>query len=83
MATPRTRRLIKAGDEFAHGNAAVRARNRLQKEARNLVADIARATKRLAEVNEEEEVISAAIEQHAGAISDAHKEPPGQAEDPA
>jgi len=79
MATPRTRRLIEAGDEFAHGNAAVRARKRLQKEAQRLVADIARLTERLGEVNEEEEVISAAIDQHASNIADAHKEPPGQA----
>jgi uncharacterized protein YlxW (UPF0749 family) len=59
----------------------VRARRRLQKEATNLLADIARLTKRLEDVNEEEDVISAAIDQHAGAIADAHKEPPGQEED--
>jgi signal transduction histidine kinase len=83
MATPRTRRLIKVGDDSAHLNTAIRARRRLQKEAMRLVADIAKLSKRLEEVNEEEEVISAAIEQHAGVIVDAHKEPdtePSEAE---
>jgi signal transduction histidine kinase len=77
MATPRTRRLIQVGDESARLNTAIRARRRLQKEAVNLVAEITRLTKRLEEVNEEEEVISAAIDDHAGKIADAHRDPPG------
>ena len=75
MATPRTRRLIKAGDNAARLNTAIRARGRLQKEAIKLVGEIERLKKRLDEINEEEEVISAAIESHADEIVEAHAEP--------
>jgi hypothetical protein len=75
VATPRTRRLIKVGDDSARLNAAIRSRRRLQKEATTLLGDIDRLTTRLNEVNEEEGVISAAIEAHAGKIATAHAEP--------
>ncbi len=75
MATERTRRLVRTGDASAKLNGAQRARARLQKEAIKLHQAIDLAKKRIEEIDEEETVLSDAIEKYAGEIADAHAEP--------
>ncbi len=78
MATPRTHRLIKLADASALLNAAIRARRRLKEEATKLNRGIQIAQERLAQIDEEEEIHAAAIDEHGGAVAAAHAEPPAE-----
>jgi hypothetical protein len=76
MASERTGRLIRAADASKNLNAAIRARRRLFEEGRKLHRGIQVAKERLAEIDEEEEILSAAIEVEGGKVAAAHAEPP-------
>ena len=80
MATPRTRRLIKTGPDARLLGAAIRQRRKLQEELIKLNSVVAAAQIRIGEINAEEEVASAAIEQHGAEIAAAHNEPEVEAE---
>lgn len=75
MATERTRRLIAVGSSTRRLNAATGARQRLKEEAIKLNRVIQAAQSRLKQIDEEEEVHSAAIEASGAEIVAAHAEP--------
>jgi hypothetical protein len=75
MANERTARLVKAADSSKRLNSAIRARRRLFEEGKKLHLGIRVSRERLTEIDEEEEVLSAAIEEHGGEVAAAHAEP--------
>ena len=77
MATSRTHRLIGVADASRRLNAAIGARRRLQEEATRLNQNIAVEQSRLTEIDAEEEVLAAAIDEHGGAVAEANAEPEG------
>jgi hypothetical protein len=82
MATDRTRRLIATGDAAREFSTAKRLRRRLQDEAIKLNRAVAAAQARLVEINEEEDVLSAAIDKAGGEIHDAYADTPPVRGDP-
>lgn len=80
MATERTRRLINTGNAAARMNAAERARSRLYVEGKKLLRGITEAQKRLKEIDEEEEVLSATIDECGAIIAEANAGPEAEPE---
>jgi hypothetical protein len=76
MATDRTRRLIATGDAARELSAAKRMRRLLQDEAIKLNRGVAAAQARLAEIDDEEDVLSATIDKAGGEIHDAYADEP-------
>ncbi len=75
MATPRTHRLIGVADASRRLNTAIGARRRLQEEATRLNQNIAVEQSRLTEIDAEEEVLAAAIDEHGDTVAEANAEP--------
>lgn len=62
MATQRTRDLVAAGPSVRTLNQAINARRRLQEEGIKLIRVVQAAQKRLAEINDEEELLATIID---------------------
>lgn len=76
MASPRTRRFVETEGSVKRLGVAIRARRKLQEEAKLLNRGIMVSQKRLVEINEEEEIHSAVIEAEGGNIAAANEDPP-------
>jgi hypothetical protein len=76
MATERTHRLISAEETASKLATAIRARRRLYEEGVKLTRQRIVLDKRLAEIDEEEEILSATIDECGELVAQASANPP-------
>lgn len=75
MASERTRRLIRNAESVTKLGNAIRARNRLREEAIKLTGQRLEIDRRLGEIDGEEEILAAAIDDCGDLVAAANAEP--------
>jgi hypothetical protein len=75
MASDRTHRLVKEAQQVTKLSTAIRQRRRLQEEGIKLMREKMKIDARLAEINEEEQLVAESIDQAGDKVANANAEP--------